>query len=94
MFPLHQAYEVRSAVLEYIKATFRFREKELNDKFHAFVADPTTGLFRGPYISLKTPFVKADDDERIPLEIKPGFSTSSSSDKGVQTIDYRIRASS
>lgn len=73
MYPLHQAYEVRSAVLEYIKATFRFREKELNDKFHAFVADPKTGLFRGPYISLKTPFVKAYADEKIPLEIKPGF---------------------
>lgn len=73
MFPLHQAYEVRTAVLEYIKATFRFREKELNDKFHSFVADKATGIFRGPYVSLKTPFVKAKPGEEIPLEIKPSF---------------------
>lgn len=72
MFPLHQANETRTAVLEYIKATFRFRDKEVNDRFHSFVADEHNGLFRGPYISLKTPFVKACNAE-IPLEIKPTF---------------------
>lgn len=72
MFPLHQAYEVRTAVLEYIKATFRFRDRDVNDKFHEFVADERNGIFKGPYISLRTPFVKAQGEE-IPLEIKPLF---------------------
>lgn len=30
-------------------------------------------IFKGPYVSLKLPFVTYTDDEEIPLEIKPGF---------------------
>lgn len=73
MLPLHQAYEVRQAVLEYIKATFRFKEAKVGDAFYRFIEDPKNGLFKGPYVSLKTPFVKADENEVIPLDIKPDF---------------------
>ncbi len=73
MLPLHQAYEVRQAVLEYIKATFRFREAKVGDAFYRFIEDKKNGLFKGPYISLKTPFVKANENEDIPLDIKPSF---------------------
>ena len=73
MIPLHQAYEVRQAVLEYIKATFRFKEQKANDAFYRFIEDKKDGLFKGPYISLKTPFVKAGAEENIPLDIKPTF---------------------
>lgn len=73
MLPLHQAYEVRQAVLEYIKATFRFKEAKVGDVFYRFIEDSKNGLFKGPYVSLKTPFVKADKDEMIPLDIKPSF---------------------
>lgn len=73
MLPLHQAYEVRTAVLEYIKATYRFKDAGVEREFHRFVSDEKTGLFRGPYISLKTPFVKAKEDEELPLDIVPPF---------------------
>src|SRR5574344_2244356 len=73
MLPLHQAYEVRQAVLEYIKATFRFKEAKVGDAFYRFIEDPKNGLFKGPYVSLKTPFVKADENEVIPLDIQPSF---------------------
>src|SRR5574344_2164742 len=73
MLPLHQAYEVRTAVLEYIKATFHFKDTEVGKAFYHFVEDEKNGLFKGPYISLKTPFVKAKEDETIPLDIKPNF---------------------
>lgn len=73
MLPLQQAYEVRSAVLEYIKATFHFKDAEVGKAFYHFVEDPKNGLFKGPYISLKTPFVKAKEDEEIPLDIRPTF---------------------
>ena len=72
MLPLQQAYEVRSAVLEYIKATFHFKDAEVGKAFYQFVEDPKNGLFKGPYISLKTPFVKAREDEEIPLDIRRG----------------------
>lgn len=73
MLPLHQAYEVREAVLEYIRATFRFREADVNKAFNRFIEDERDGLFKGPFVSLKTPFVKAKEGESIPLDIQPAF---------------------
>ena len=73
MLPLHQAYEVRTAVLEYLKATFRFKDAEVGKAFFQFIEDKDHGLFKGPYVSLKTPFVTAKDDEVIPLDIRPPF---------------------
>ena len=59
MLPLQQAREVRDSVLEYVKATFRFKEKDVDDAFKRFIEDKKDGLFKGPYVSLKTPFVSA-----------------------------------
>ena len=73
MLPLQQAYEVRSAVLEYIKATFHFKDNEVGKAFYQFIEDSRNGLFKGPYVSLKTPFVKAKEEEQIPLDIRPPF---------------------
>ena len=75
MLPLQQAYEVRESVMEYLKATFRFKEKDVHDAFYKFLEDEKDGLFKGPYISLKTPFVKAtpEEEEEIQLAIRPPF---------------------
>ena len=75
MLPLQQAREVRDSVIEYIKATFRFKEKEVSDAFYRFIEDKKNGLFKGPYVSLKTPFVSAtkEESENIPLDITPSF---------------------
>jgi len=73
MLPLQQAYEVRQSVLEYIRATFQFKDADVGKAFYRFIEDEKTGLFKGPYVSLKTPFIKAKDDEEIPLEISPSF---------------------
>lgn len=47
MLPLQQAYEVRSAVLEYIKATFHFKDNEVGKAFYQFIEDSRNGLFKG-----------------------------------------------
>lgn len=75
MLPLQQAYEVKESVLEYIKATFRFKDKDVYDEFYRFIENKNNGLFKGPYVSLKTPFVKAtkEEMEHIPLDIVPKF---------------------
>lgn len=75
MLPLQQAREVRASVIEYIKATFRFKEKAVGDAFYRFVEDKADGLFKGPYVSLKTPFVSATEEEAaaLPLDIAPDF---------------------
>ena len=75
MLPLQQAREVRDSVIEYIKATFRFKEKDVSDAFYRFIEDKENGLFKGPYVSLKTPFVSAtvEESSNIPLDIAPSF---------------------
>ena len=75
MLPLQQAREVRASVLEYIKATFRFKESDVSREFYRFIEDKRNGLFKGPFISLKTPFVSATPEEcaNIPLDIAPNF---------------------
>ena len=47
MLPLQQAREVRDSVIEYIKATFRFKEKDVSDAFYRFIEDKDNGLFKG-----------------------------------------------
>ena len=73
MLPLQQAYEIKYSIIEYLKATFSFKEREVNEAFLRFVNDEQNGLFKGPYISLKLPFVVQSAGEDIPLEIIPAF---------------------
>lgn len=73
MLPLQQAYEVKHSILEYLKATFSFKDKAVHEAFYRFIDHPEDGVFKGPYISLKLPFVKTPEDFDIPLEIKPDF---------------------
>lgn len=73
MLPLQQAYEVKHSILEYLKATFSFKDRSVHEAFYQFINNPDEGIFKGPYISLKLPFVTSKDQEDIPLEIKPNF---------------------
>lgn len=74
MLPLQQAYEVKQSIIEYLKATFSFKEKKVSDAFYNFIEDPKEGIFKGPYVSLKLPFETAEITDEIPLEILPKFS--------------------
>ena len=73
MLPLQQSFEVKQSILEYLKATFSFKEKETSDSFYGFIQDEEHGMFKGPYVSLKLPFKTNDEVEDIPLDIKPNF---------------------
>lgn len=73
MLPLQQAYEVKHSILEYLKATFSFKDKAVNKAFYDFINHKEEGIFKGPYVSLKLPFVTAHSGKPIPLAIKPDF---------------------
>ncbi len=73
MLPLQQSYEVKHSVIEYLKATFIFKDKKVNEAFYQFINDKENGIFKGPYVSLKLPFVKSGNPGDIPLEIQPNF---------------------
>lgn len=76
MLSLQQSKEIRESLLSYLKATFTFRKKSVATAFDDFMTDPTHGMFKGPYLSLKLRFVKADAEatEKVPLMIKPDWS--------------------
>lgn len=75
MLPLHQAYEIQESLISYLKATFSFNDERLEVAFNELMRDPKKGLFKGPYLSLKLPYVKALDSEveKCPLTIKPDW---------------------
>ena len=75
MLSLQQAIEIKESIVSYLKATFTFRKREVAQAFHDFIYHPEKGMFKGPYLSLKLRFVKADEKEieQIPLEIKPNW---------------------
>lgn len=73
MLPLQQAYEVKHSILEYLKATFSFKDKVVHKAFYDFITQEEEGIFKGPYVSIKLPFVTANSEDIMPLEIKPSF---------------------
>jgi DEAD/DEAH box helicase domain-containing protein len=73
MLPLHQSYEIKESIREYLKATFTFQQPEINQAFDSFISNERNGIFKGPYVSIKLPFVKASATDSIPLEIVPSF---------------------
>lgn len=73
MLPLQQAYEAKDAIIEYLKATFNFKDKEVNDAFYAFIQNDEYGIAHEPYISLKTPFTSAESDGSDVMDIVPGY---------------------
>ncbi|KAB7726632.1 DEAD/DEAH box helicase [Rudanella paleaurantiibacter] len=73
MLPLHQAFEVQESILAYLRATFGFREPAVRQAFDQFLLHPEQGILKGPYISIRLPFVRASESDGIPLTIRPPF---------------------
>ena len=73
MLPLHQAYEIKESIISYLRATFSFNDELVEDAFDQFIQDPSRGMFKGPYLSLKLPYVKATPEalKQNVLQIKP-----------------------
>lgn len=75
MLSLQQAIEIKESIKSYLQATFTFRKREVARAFDEFIEHPTLGMFKGPYVSLRLPFVKAEQGtiDQIPLTIKPDW---------------------
>jgi len=69
MLALQQVLEIKQSILGYLRATYSFQDKRVQKAFFQFVEDPIDGVFKGPYVSLKLPFVQATAEETagIPL---------------------------
>lgn len=79
MLPLIQAEEIKHSVVEYLKATFNFEDKELDQAFEDFLMHRRNGMFKGPYMQMRLPFEKVEENSleekelNEALYVKPSF---------------------
>ncbi len=72
MYPSLLAEEIKSAVTEYLSTTFALADDDERAALEFFLLDRDTGIFRGPYLRVRTPFHKVDDRSwRSPLDWMP-----------------------
>ncbi len=73
MIPSAVAREARENLLDYLQTTYGLTDERLEQALLEFLGGPD-GVFRGPYVDVRLPFRTARKGQRIPLEIRPGFS--------------------
>jgi DEAD/DEAH box helicase domain-containing protein len=71
MYPSILAAQMRATLIDYLKTTFSFSEREFEEEFFDFLNGPK-GIMRGPYLDVRLPF-RTSHDARHPLVIKPPF---------------------
>lgn len=75
MLSLIQAEEIKSAVVEYLKATYNFDDKKVEQAFEDFLYNKRRGMFKGPYIQIRLPYERLENDINLNdiLAIHPNF---------------------
>ncbi|MEV0122672.1 DEAD/DEAH box helicase [Streptomyces sp. NPDC050703] len=61
MRPTLEAQGLKESLLQYLSTTYGLADEGVRKALHAFLGDETAGMFRGPYLRLRTPFTRADD---------------------------------
>ncbi|MFC4909884.1 DEAD/DEAH box helicase [Actinomadura gamaensis] len=75
MRPTLAAEEVRRNITQYLTTTFALADEQVRDGLERFLNHPAQGIFRGPYLRIRTPFTPAGDGWHDRLEWVPdGFS--------------------
>ncbi|MFD5244606.1 DEAD/DEAH box helicase [Amycolatopsis sp. NPDC058340] len=74
MKPTLAADELRRNITQYLTTTFALDDDATRDALEQFFNDPAEGIFRGPYLRIRTPFRPTDLDWRKHLDWAPaGF---------------------
>lgn len=75
MIPSLVAEELKEALVEYLATTFALTDDEAYAALTAFLRDESEGIFRGPYLRVRLPFVDAPEDSDLGVVWTPeGFS--------------------
>ncbi|MFI9783098.1 DEAD/DEAH box helicase [Kitasatospora sp. NPDC051984] len=61
MRPTLEAQGLKESLLQYLSTTYGLADEGARKALHTFLGDETTGMFRGPYLRLRTPFTRAED---------------------------------
>lgn len=73
LLPTMQAEAIRRGLVDYLGTTFALSDADALEALTSFLADPVTGMFKGPYARLRLPFRPADDGWRDALAWYEGF---------------------
>ncbi|WP_232066406.1 DEAD/DEAH box helicase [Tsukamurella tyrosinosolvens] len=65
------AAEVQTSIVEYLTTTFALSDPAAQAALRGFLSDPETGIFRGPYLKIRTPYQPVGDGWVSPLEWMP-----------------------
>ncbi|MFF6835737.1 DEAD/DEAH box helicase [Streptomyces sp. NPDC012438] len=60
MRPTLEAQGLKESLLQYLSTTYALTDEGARQALHQFLGDENTGMFRGPFLRLRTPFVQAD----------------------------------
>nr|WP_237465854.1 DEAD/DEAH box helicase [Leucobacter luti] len=68
MLPSTQADGIRAGLIHYLGTAFALSSRPEREELERFLTHPERGIFRGPYVRLRTPFQPAADGWREELE--------------------------
>ncbi len=71
MKPTLAAEELKRNLTQYLTTTFALADRPVRDGLERFLNHPATGIFRGPYLRIRTPFKAATGDWKQHLEWAP-----------------------
>ena len=71
MRPTLAAEELKRNLTQYLTTTFALADRPAREGLERFLNDPRQGMFRGPYLRIRTPFTHAGADWRQVLEWAP-----------------------
>ena len=71
MRPTLAAEELKTNLTQYLSTTFALADPPVREALERFLNHPVNGIFRGPYLRIRTPFRRADDGWRDILEWAP-----------------------
>ena len=56
MRPTLAAEELKTNLTQYLSTTFALADPPVREALEKFLNDPVNGIFRGPYLRIRTPF--------------------------------------
>ncbi|HEX3964819.1 MAG TPA: DEAD/DEAH box helicase [Trebonia sp.] len=71
MRPTLAAEELKRNITQYLSTTFALADQPVRDGLERFLNHPDHGIFRGPYLRIRTPFRSAENGWRDILEWAP-----------------------
>lgn len=74
MRPTLEARQLKASLLQYLSTTYALADEGVRTALETFLGNEESGMFRGPYLRIRTPFTHAADGWQDSLDwIKPGF---------------------